>query len=243
MFTVHIDIDGAIHKFDTIAENANDLTAPLRVFGGFLRKKAIERYKAQDFAPLAESTIEKRAQKGLRSMEKKLQRELTRAYKNARRARGDGRGFLARLVNKQVSLATEDAISSGTRGVQNRLAVLAVFQQRHRPNLKERAQGKALTLKQAQGLSMRTVRAVQKAVGAPILGQLPRTLAVTVGPGTMTLRSRTHEEWSAAHNEGATVGHGAKLPKRETIKLEASDLEVFAGILKDHMLLGVTDGD
>jgi hypothetical protein len=250
MFTVVVNVDGLNRRFDTLADSVADLEKPLAIFGGWLKRRAIDRYKAQNFAPLAESTIEKRAQKGLHSLERKLVGDVKKALRNARQSRQrEPQGFLARLLQQKQSLALEDALSVGTRGAQNRLAALAAFQSHHAANwgkkgssFAERIQAKPLSIKQSISLSQREARAVMRAVGQPILGGLPRTLVVIVGAGTVTLRSATHEKWSAAHNDGATVGHGAQLVERKTVLLEDSDMEVFASILKSHMLVAFDSG-
>jgi hypothetical protein len=122
-----------------------------------------------------------------------------------------------------------------SRGVRNRLAVLAEFNRRHRiADLKERTDLPALTLKQAVSLGGREMRAVARAVGRPILGGLPRTLEVEVGPGSVTLRSHTGRAWTDTQNQGGPAGHGAQMPKRETVAVEADDLEVLVELLEEH---------
>jgi hypothetical protein len=244
VFSVTVKTDTLDRKFDTLADSAHDLETPLRIFGeARLKKRALERYKAQAFAPLAEGTVMHRAQQGMKSLERKAQGEVRKALKRDRQSRqGAPRGTLEKLFGGKSSLATEDIISSQSRGVQNRIAVLAELQKHKRTSLKQRAQGQPLSIKQRASLGQREARAVMKAVSRPILGGLPRTLVVIVDGGKVTLRSATHEKWSAAHNEGATVGRGAHLPARETIKLEDADLEVLASILKDHFLLPFDDG-
>lgn len=227
MFTLTVDIAGARQKIETLAERAEDLETPLARFGGYLKKRALKRYEEQSFAPLAESTVLARAGAGKRSLERKLFRDYKRATKRAGDRAGGG-GIMGTLVGQ------------ASRGARNRLAVLATYQRQHGFKLHALASGagvQPLSVKQAASLDARTQRAVERSVGAPILGQLPRSLVVEVERDSVTLTSRTHEHWTEAHNEGATVGRGAKLPKRETIKLEPQDLEVFASILKDHFLL------
>jgi hypothetical protein len=245
MFSIAVELDGLNWKADTLADSAADLELPLKIFGGYLRKRALARYAAQSFPGLAASTIEKRVAKGLKRLERKLQRDLRQAFKRARLARGPQRRSLLERVldNTAVRHAMEDSLGSKSRGVQNRLSVLAEFQRQHRAgSLVELAQGKPLSIKQQASLQAREERAVDKAVGAPILGQLPKTLQVVVDGGSVTLRSRTHETWSKAQNDGATVGHGAQLPERKTIELEQDDLEVLVAILKHHILLPVQEG-
>lgn len=226
-FTVVFEMDGLETKLDTLAESANDLEKPLRRFGGYLRKRAIERYRAQDFAPLAQGTVEKRTQKGLRSLEGKLQSDLRKAIRRAGGAKGSGLAL---------------AMASEARGVRNRRAVLAEFQRRHGRSLKDRVEGHELAIKQLASLGAREDRAMAKAVGRPILGGLPSTLEVDVGRGVVTLISRTREHWTDAHNQGDVVGHGARVPKRETLKLEEQDLDVFVEILREHHLMPLQEG-
>ena len=132
-----------------------------------------------------------------------------------------------------------------SRGAKNRLAVLAEFTRKHRKGssrLMEAANAQPLTLKQSQSLAVRTVRAVSKAVGRPILGGLPETLEVEVNGATVTLASRTRKHWTDVHNEGGEAGRGAKIPQRQTIVLEDSDVEILISMLKAHMLLPVQEG-
>lgn len=229
---VTVNVDGLNRKFDTMAIGAADLEKPLKIFGGYLKAKAKRKYAEQNFEPLAESTLQKRMHKAMAIVERKLHRDVKRAFKRARLARGEsGKSGAAGLL--------QDALGVNTRGVQNRLAVLAAFQRKRgaRIGLKQLAEGRALTLKQQVSLDARTSRQVDRTVNGKILGGLDKTLVVIVEGGTVTLRSATHQEWSEAHNEGATVGHGAREPQRETIKLEPSDLDVFESILKAHLLL------
>lgn len=245
MFTIEVNIDGAVHKLETLAEAAQDLEKPLNIFMAHLRQRALKRYKAQAFAPLAQSTLEKRAQRGLQIMEQKLTRDLRKAFGRARKARGS-KGLLRKLIEGQAGRAMEDVLSENTRGVQNRKAVLAAFQRQH-SNLKrgrfmEVASGQELTLKQQTSLGERTARQVKSTMQRPILGGLPRTLKWEVSGDTGMLMSKTREEWSEVHNEGGTAGHGAHEPERETITIETEDIEYFESVLKDHLLIAFNDG-
>lgn len=239
MITVVVNIDGLVRKFDTLADSAEDLSKPLRQFGGYLRKKAQGRYKAQDFVPLAASTIKKRATKGLKSLDKKLQRDVRKALKKARSQRAP-RGFLERLLtSKGVQRSMDDALGMQTKGARNRLAVLAEFRNQHKftkSRLEVAADAQPLSVKQLASLGNKTDKAVGKAVGRPILGGLPKTLKVIVEGAIVTLKSLTHETWSEVHNAGD--GH---VPKRETIKLDAGDLDVFGAILEEHLLTPLQD--
>lgn len=233
MITIQVNVDGVVHKMDTLAERARDLDRPLKRFGAYLRKRAIERYKAQDFTPLAESTLRARAQEGLNSLERKLEKDVRKAEKRSRPQAKPS------FLQRALGIASPAILGPASRGVRNRESVLSEFRRRHRrgsEGLKGSAGGKALSVKQLASLDRREEKAVTKAMNAPILGGLPGTLVVEVQRGTVTLVSRTREHWTDVHNKGGTAGHGAKIPKRETIKLEQQDLAVLKQILEGWLV-------
>jgi phage gpG-like protein len=244
MLTLTVDVSGAIEKLDTIATSADDLSPAMKTFGEYMKRRALERYRQQDFEPLKEGTIGNRAAKGLASMESKLRGDLKKAIK-----RGGGqrppRSLLERVFGGAGQRGVDTVLGSSSRGAKNRLAVLVEFTQKHRQGknrLEAAAGAKGLTLKQQQSLAVRTVRAVSKSVSRPILGRLPETLEVQVNGSTMTLASRTGKHWTAIHNEGGRAGRGADIPARPTIFVEQSDLDVLISLLKSHMLMGVEPG-
>jgi phage gpG-like protein len=240
VFTIHVNIDGLEHKLDTLADSAKDLEEPLRIFGGYLRQRAIERYKAQGFPPLAKATLEARADKALAGLENKLRQDLKKALKRQPQAR---RSLLEKLVGARVpeGMAGGSALS---KGAASRLAVYQEFRARHRKpsgdnKFEQMAGAKDLSLKQLASLDAREGRAIAKAVSGPILGKLVKSLKVTVGSGSVTLASRTVTGFSEIHNEGGTAGRGSKIPKRETILIEEKDLDVLADIVLHHLTEGM----
>lgn len=219
MLSVYVNVDGVNHKMDTIVDAVDELEPALKKFGAYLKHRAQEKYKAQNFVPLAPATIAKREQKGLRQIESKFGSELRSS-----------------LTSAKAKESTKE----------RRAATLLEFQREYR-NGRSSVDWKArgydleasktkLSLKQMVGLHGRVNKAVQKAVNSPVLGKLGSSLRVTIEDGTVTLASRTKGNWSAVHNEGD--GHN---PKRETIKLEAKDLDVFVEILRDHFLMRLED--
>lgn len=225
-----VNVDGAVRKFETVAEQAKDLNKPLRVFGRYLRERAKARYQAQDFAPLADATVKHRAAAGLRKLEGKLKQDVRRSMDVARVPGG----FLAKLLGRAESTVLYEAGSTSKR-----LSVLAEFQNRNRgtAGFAERADLKPLSVKQSRALRTRELKAMAKSVNRPILGKLVNSLVAQVNNGTLTLMSKTKGQWSEVHNKGGTAGHGATIPKRETLVIEAEDLDMLAAILKEHLLL------
>lgn len=227
MIRLNVNVDGVNHVFDTLALNVSDLAPVLKKIGGYLRKKAVARYKTQGFAPLADSTVAKREQRGLKALEKKLSGDVKRAADKS--GKGASNGLIAALIAGQ------------SKTVNNKRNVLAEFRARHRRRLSLRSQfsGQPLSVKQLAGLEQREKKAIEKSVKRPILGRLSSSLVIEVNGGTVTLASRVGG-WSDVHNSGGTAGHGAKIPKRETIRLDNEDIPVIVEMLKEHQLLGVS---
>lgn len=241
MLSVVVNVEGVLRTLETSALLASDLEKPLAMFGGYLRNRALARYEAQGFQPLAEATLQARARKGLGQLEGKLQRDLDKATERARGMRSP-RGLLAQLLEAP---GMTDAIVGETKGVRNRRAVLAEFQRLHvkrasklrqQSGFQRQVGARPLSIKQHVSLVKRIQRAVAKAMDAPILGKLPRTLVVLADGDTMQMVSATHAEFTDVHNEGGEAGHGAREPKRETVVLETHDLDVLVAILEHHAL-------
>jgi phage gpG-like protein len=98
-----------------------------------------------------------------------------------------------------------------------------------------------LTLKQSVSLGDREDRAVARAVGAKILGNLTHAIKVDAGRTQVTVTWKTQMKWSEVHNVGGSAGHGAKIPQREVLTIEERDLDVFGRILKQHLLLAFVE--
>ncbi|MEO9194596.1 MAG: hypothetical protein ABI445_13130, partial [Polyangia bacterium] len=175
MLTVTVDVGGLERKLDLMIDISTDLTPALRRIGGYLKAETKRRFAEQNFAPLAASTLANRASKGIRALDRKLQRDYGKAKKRAwdgARASGNvPRGLIARALARLSGAAVAQAAGvAQTRGVRNRLAVLETFRATH---FKGTTSAK-LTEKQNASLTARTQRAVEKAVGGAILGKLDR---------------------------------------------------------------------
>ena len=232
--TVEIKMEGLQHKFETLAEKSQDLKPALAKFGAHLKNKAKQKIAEQDFPPLADSTLQKRRQTGLRTLRGKLERDLRKAQGRASKVSLSGK--FTKI--KGVVTDTLKVEYRETRGVQTRKAVLAEFQRqtKQRQGLTARMDLKPLSVKQLAGLGSRVDRAVARQVAKPILGGLDRGLKAKIAGSSVTVTDETRGKWSEVHNKGGTAGHDAKEPKREFLKLEDSDKKVFADILKEHHL-------
>ncbi len=234
MLNITVNVDGLEQKIKTTAILAEDLDEVLHKFGGYLRKRAIERINAQNYSPLAASTLKNRAAKGLHKLELKLASDVRKAVKRDRAPKG----LIAKTMVALGARAMESGAPAG-KGTQNRAAVLAEFRRIHRmgdSGLSAKSSGKQLTLKQAASLSARTGRAITKAMNKPILGQLNRSPITDVTNGILTLTAATQTHFSEIHNEG-----DEKNPKRVMILLEEADLTILKSMLVEHCMSGWDD--
>jgi hypothetical protein len=72
--------------------------------------------------------------------------------------------------------------------------------------------------------------------GSQLLGQLPDTVIVRQKRGSLIARSPV--PWSGAHNEGATVGRGSRLPARGFVFISDPFMQFATARLADHVVGG-----
>lgn len=243
MITIQVNIDGAIHILETAAEHATFLDKPLKLFGEYLKKKAGDRLKAGNFAPLSSGTTHARVLKGLARVESKLHIDLRKAVKRATTAQLGEQSVLNKMI-RSVGGGGK-FVPEDTKGTRNRTAVISEFQRRNRrqglhgkfstrSQIAESAQ--KLTLKQHASLTNRTRSAIKKAVSKQILGRISQILEVKVDYGDVSVKSKSTKEWTEVHNTGGTVGHGSKIPQRQYLLVEEDDLAILEGLIKEHVL-------
>ena len=67
-----------------------------------------------------------------------------------------------------------------------------------------------------------------------ILGRLPTAVSYKTTPSSVTGTSRVR--WSGAHQDGATVGHGARLPAREFLWISDEMMTLADNEIADAMV-------
>ncbi len=79
----------------------------------------------------------------------------------------------------------------------------------------------------------------KRKLARPILGRLPSAVSYKASPTGVTGESRV--AWSGAHEDGAVVGHGARLPARVFLWLSDKLLEVAVEAI-DKALIAAYEG-
>lgn len=225
MFTVVVNLDGVEHKFATLALRASELDKPLRDFGRVMKAKARAKYDAQGFAPLAPSTLAHRVGKALNKAEAKERKGLDKARS---KAAGTHPGLIGAIV------------AENSRAVKTKQAQLQALLATRKGTLGSLVT--PLSSKQLWSLTTKAKKTVDAALARPILGKLATSLVVTVEDGLMRLTSRTQGGWSSVHNDGGAGGHGAQIPKRQTVAVEPADIELLISMLKTYLLVPFTEG-
>jgi len=77
---------------------------------------------------------------------------------------------------------------------------------------------------------------IPKRVTRKVLGKLPKAISIRFNRDTFLTISKV--PWSAAHQEGATVGRGVQLPKREHVYFSAQMLDRVRDEIVKHVAGG-----
>lgn len=208
-------VDGAVREIDTVASSLSDLTFPLEQWNKYKRREVQRRFDAggpgwpdkaggkmgPPTATEASAQSEKVKQVADELLRTKLRAELRRAQRKYARGRGN-----AKTMERRYAVLKE--FERVAAGGELRLGDTA----------------DARLDKSVRGLRDRHARASSKAKSRP-LGRVAASIKSKVQKYSVEVYSNI--PWAGAHNEGDTVGHGAKLPKREFLTLSDEDVSVL----------------
>jgi len=225
-----INAAGPIKTFDGIAKRAGDTAGLLRRWGGYFRAKAHDRADAAEGWPgLSAATREKLEQ--TRTSSVTVAGEIRKSYGSKldgylklqqskgtpsaaadiaelRRLRGGGR------VERDAK-GKKAAAWAGSKAIDRLRKRLAKAQD-------QRAKGKRASV----GGDKRKIAKHR------LLGSVARQIVWNVEGSRVTTLSRV--PWSGVHNEGGSVGNGATVPKRNFLRIDASDTLELSKIALEH---------
>jgi phage gpG-like protein len=222
MLTLSINVDGIQRKIKTLARTAKDLEPALKIFDRYYRARVDQRFASEGpgWPPRADSTEAKSGQRerqahalAAHQLKRKLTKELKRALRRQRLGKGTAAAAERRyLVLKEFERQVAGGILGEQAGADRRLE------------------------KSIVGLRARKARADAQASGR-VLGRMASSMFSKIAQGTLIVDSKI--PWAGSHNEGDTVGHGARLPARPFNYLEEIDVEVLTEVLIRRMLVAV----
>lgn len=220
MITLTVNTAQSVRKIDTIARSLDDLKPAFTAWNKWKRAKVQKSFdsggpgwpatKKQAAigadSKKAEKVAEQSRQLADEMLRKKLQRQLRRAKKRNERGRGTAESVERRyLVLKEFERIAAGGSDSFSITGDKRLD------------------------KSIRGLRERQHRAQEKA-STQTLGRIASSIKSKITRYDVTVYSEI--PWAGAHNEGATVGKGSKLPKRTFLDLDDEDLEMLAKFIE-----------
>ena len=200
----------------TLLRNLSDVKPLLRRWAGFFRKKGKDRFNELAGPPLAASTKAKYAATrksnitaagNVRvSYARHAEAQIRRKYKNGKDGSLTERGSQVLSELRRLLGGGEPSLSS------------LQAQDKSIERLRKR-------LERARRTGKRVGGEKRKSDSHKLLGRLRGSLTSYVSARVAGLRNRV--PWSGAHNQGATVGHGAGLPQRLTKPRPRSNPKFF----------------
>lgn len=204
---VELRVDGAVNRFNALAQSYRSLDPALRSFGGYLLKKFRGPHQ---FTALAESTLKERESR---------QEAADEAVKKVKQAQ------MRRKLVRELKRAQS---KMGAVAAHNRYMVLKEFDRIVNGGS---AAAALIDAKAAASLTKRIERAGGKG-SSKILGRVTNANKAEVKNGV--LRAGSTISWAQVHNEGGTAGHGAEIPQRTWIEVTSDDVQVLANLLEDY---------
>lgn len=145
---------------------------------------------------------------------------------------------MLKLVSKLDAREVEKSLAELERRGQNPLPAMRVIRMEMRTDQRDHASGKEGPDGKWPPRSAATIKAARKGSGRPrrFMGRL--TTAVDYLAQHKQVIGRSKIPWSGAHQEGATVGKGVKLPARPFLWISDRLLEVSARVLTRFIVNG-----
>jgi hypothetical protein len=230
VLTLTVDTSEGRRKFGVFADAIKDLTPVLREFDKYKRARIQELFATGghgQWAPRSERT-DQRAAARLRDAETRAPTTLLKKLKR------DHARAVARF-EKLDATAPAKRVNSGRNAVARRAFAVQAFE-KVAAGIFEQVDAKQEKI--LRRIAPRWERAQQRAAKkGNLLGGLAQTIESNISRGLLTIDSSWDSPAPAALQEGATVGHGAKLPGREWLSWEDADVDVLADLFEKRAML------
>lgn len=205
-------------KFLPANQAALSLKSALRIFDTYYRRRIAQRFASEGpgWPPrvaVGDDAQKTRDEKVRALAEHKLKVKLFRELRRAQSRLSRGKGTTAALLR--------------------RARVVEEFKKQVSGDQSPFYSSDKRAMKSVGKLRERFGRA-EAAASARLLGRMPSAMRSKISGLVLTVINTI--SWSGAQNEGATVGHGAKLPARPFNYLDATDVEVFAEIVENLII-------
>lgn len=244
MLTLKFDDGGVIRSLDIAIDSVRDLKP---IFGRYIKwlRPDIDKVFQQQgpgWAPLAQSTQDERKAR-LEQVAEKIRSGSMRTLE--RRLSAESGRVLRKLEKRRSLMDRSDRgqklLGRAEKSYARQQTIRAEFERRQAgiagPLDKETAKA---TKKLGERIQRRQQRAEDKIAAyerGDLLGAIASSITYDIEGATLTVQSRI--PWAGAHNDGATVGHGARLPERKflewTPERVAKLAEIAAGYVAEKV--------
>lgn len=240
MLTLRFDDGGVIRSLDLAIDSLGDLKPIFARYIKWLRPEIDKVFQQQGpgWAPLAESTQEGRQAK-LEAVAEKIR---SGSMNTLRRKLGAESGRVQRKLEKRAALMDrsergQKLLGRAQKSAERQRVIREEFERRAAgiAGPVDRATAKA-TKKLGERIGRRQQRAEDKIAAyerGDVLGAIASSIGYEVQGSTLTVLS--HIPWAGAHNDGATVGHGARLPERKFLEWTPERIAKFGEIVAEYV--------
>lgn len=240
MLTLRFDDGGVIRSLDLAIDSLKDLGPIFGRYIKWLRPEIDKVFEQQGpgWAPLAEATLESRKMRmeavaekirsgSMRTLDRRLSAETGRVLRKLEKRRA--------LMDK--SERGQKLLGRAEKSLARQRVIREEFERRQAgiagPVDKETAKA---TKKLGERIERRQARAdekIRKFESGEALGAIASSIGYEVKGATLTVFS--HIPWAGAHNDGATVGHGARLPQRKFLEWTPERVAKLAEIAAQYV--------
>lgn len=240
MLTLKYDDGGVQRSLDLAIDSLKDLD---RIFARYIKWLRPEIDKVFDqqgpgWAPIAASTMAERKGR-LEAVAEKIR---SGSMNTLRRKLGSEGGRVDRRLAKRQALKDysekgQKLVGRAQRAAERQRTIREEFERRAAgiagPQTKDTAKA---TKKLGERIGRRQGRAEEKIAAyerGEVLGAIASSIGYEVQGSTLTVFS--HIPWAGAHNDGATVGRGARVPERKFLQWTPERIAKLAEITEQYV--------
>lgn len=237
MLTLKYDDGGVQRSLDLAIDSVSDLKPIFARFIKYLRPEIDKVFQAQGpgWAPLADSSMEVRKQK-LEAVAEKIR---SGSMRTLDRKLSSESGRVLRKLEKRAKLMDhsergQKLLGRAQKSVERQKAIRAEFE---RITAGQAGPIAKPAKKLGERIERRQVRAeekIKKYESGEVLGAIASSIGYEIKGANLEVFS--HIPWAGAHNEGATVGHGARVPERKFLEWTPDRIAKLAEIAAAYVV-------
>lgn len=231
MLTIKFDDGGVSRSLDLMADSFAELGPVFRPFAGYMRKQVDQVFKSGGSGEWSERTEASQEHYDSTIAARVAKIEASKYRSLIGRLRGSQRAAQKRLSrtpqsNSKLTARRQKSVARYEAQIEEvqRVAAGGAHSPAGQKKLYER-------------IGRRDARAAEKieaVKSGQLLGRIANSFRIDWDKSSWTMASSI--PWAGAHNEGATVGHGAKLPARPFLFWTPERLDKFVELANAHVL-------